>query len=378
MLSWRCHLAFVSALFLIGPAISGGFDLGLAGTEGSNALVTWDAEVAHEYRIEWGPRIDEATNLQGRVHTAVSSNCAATVARQGDVGFFRGVDQGRAFKMLDISNEPSSNVVIRWSSESNKSYNVLRAAQLSVAGTTVALNRAATPPANSFTDTTARGLGPYYFWVEETGTATRTKNVAGLYRLVVPHLDIMRQDFESFDGNPLSVQGALGSELPVGAQCALWEAGTPSNYIFEVLTEAGWMPNTNFLTRGRGFWLLHTNWPTPMVQTFKGEVPDNMSAPTTSVFIATNLNLVGYPYPVPIRWTNTTLAQTASYGDTLYCWDATGTVYDPILTYESPGQWDASPGTNSNPLIRVGMGFFYSRTTNPPKVWTEAKPYSWP
>jgi hypothetical protein len=101
-----------------------------------------------------------------------------------------------------------------------------------------------------------------------------------------------------------------------------------------------------------------------------GEVPDAITAPTTTINDVTGVNLVGYPYPADIKWTNTQLAKNGVVNDQLFTWNITNQAYN-IFT-RTVGGW--AGGTNV--VIRPGEGFWF-RTTRT-QTWTEAKPYTWP
>ena len=98
-----------------------------------------------------------------------------------------------------------------------------------------------------------------------------------------------------------------------------------------------------------------------------GEVPDKVTAPTTSLYVVQGLQMVGFMYPVATPLTNTSLATTAKWGDVLYYWKTNQSWgSENFVTRWIPGTLVMEPGQA-----------YYYKTTNA-TVWTETKPYTWP
>lgn len=197
-----------------------------------------------------------------------------------------------------------------------------------------------------------------------------SRNAVGYQRVTLAKgsLSILRHDFEPLD-TPLAISNVFAG-LPLNSKVFLWRPDQ-SGYIIATRGLTGWgTDGSNILTRGRGFWV---QIPVSAASNFydvylMGEVPDRFTAPTSVVAVAAGLTLAGYPYPVEIAWTNTTLAKMAPMGSKLFVWDGTNFIpYTRGLT-----GWGAA----TNLLVRPGMGFWlqWASATN----WTEAKPYTWP
>jgi hypothetical protein len=374
----ECRLGLISlslVCFQIIPCAA--FDLRIASTS-TAPTIQWDAAFAHEYQVVRGQSADHIDTLHARILTATDTNFLFKPPEIGQrVNLFKTFDLGWTFKVMDLTNNAAGHAFITWSSETDKLYRVVRTTNLSDSPDVLGTDIAGQPPVNVFTDATATALDTYYYyWVEEqtNGGFLRTVNAGSFCAIslakgvgTVRDLFILHRSFESFDGQPrFTPSEILGNQLALSATCSIYR--TESNdYTAENFTGAGWTPNTNELLRGRGFWInvKHTN----MVLYLYGEIPDSRSAPTTSILIHdTNFTLTGYPYPITIQWTNTSLASNSCVGDWVYWWVVTQEQFS--ITMRLTNRW-------SKPLVLTpGMGFYYSTTQS--QVWVETKPYSWP
>ena len=66
------------------------------------------------------------------------------------------------FKFIRITRQAGS-VLVEWSSVANRSYSILRSSDVLTGYQLLSGNRQATPPVNSFLDTTAAPPGPYFY-----------------------------------------------------------------------------------------------------------------------------------------------------------------------------------------------------------------------
>lgn len=199
-------------------------------------------------------------------------------------------------------------------------------------------------------------------------TEIRSENAVGYVKVEAPKgtLNLISHNFDSIDGQPVTVANLLGDQVPVGSAVFIWDKNA-QKYTFENNLILGWNPGTNVLQRGLGFWLkIPDTAPSNSYNVYlMGEVPESTNANDNTV---SGLMLAGFPYPVQIAFTNTALAQNASIGDKLYYWKTNqqyGYVNRLII------------GWNPNDfVIEPGMGFWY-QTANP-QAWDETKPYTWP
>ncbi|MBU1695206.1 MAG: hypothetical protein KKC51_14760 [Verrucomicrobia bacterium] len=202
------------------------------------------------------------------------------------------------------------------------------------------------------------------------GQQVLSRNAVGYQQVTLTkgQLALIRHDFEELD-TALAVSNVFAS-LPINTRVYLWN-DTQTAYINIGRGAGGWgTQGSNELYRGRGFWVLvPASAVSNEYQVFlMGEVPDRFTAPTTTVAILPGIKLVGYPYPVEMKWTNTTLAKSAPIGTRLYIWG--GNAYSNYG--RGPGGW----GSGTNVMLTPGMGFWVqlASLTN----WSEAKPYTWP
>ncbi len=105
-----------------------------------------------------------------------------------------------------------------------------------------------------------------------------------------------------------------------------------------------------------------------MTVVMSGEVPDEDS---TTVLLkgAGNLSAVGNPYPVPVKFTDTSLATKASNASTVYFWDGTG--WAPVSKGKN--------GFKTEKELAAGEGFFFKTNKNDGDTpWDVEKPYDFP
>ena len=202
------------------------------------------------------------------------------------------------------------------------------------------------------------------------GQQVLSRNAVGYQQVSLPkgQMSLIRHDFEELD-TQLCISNVFAS-LPQGSQVNLWKEDQ-TGYITINRGLAGWgASGSNLLLRGRGFWVkIPSTAPSNAYQVFlMGEVPDRFSAPTTTISVLPGAKLAGYPYPVDIKWTNTTIAKAAPSGSKIHVWN--GASY---VTYNRGlGGW----GSGTNLMITPGMGFWLQWGSG--TTWTETKPYTWP
>lgn len=206
-------------------------------------------------------------------------------------------------------------------------------------------------------------------------TQVLSRNAVGYVKIeaVRSNYHFIANNFFNLEGStvPITVTNLIGNQVPNGSTVLIWNPATQT-YGSESKGFAGWVPGTNRLNTGRGFWLkIADAGPSNVYQVYlMGEVPDKNTQPTSTVSIVPGFNMVSMSYPITMKFTNTTIAKSGVLGDTAIFWDAASKTYRS----ESRGFAGWSPGTND---VMPGQGFWYRRaggTTN----WIEAKPYTWP
>lgn len=208
-------------------------------------------------------------------------------------------------------------------------------------------------------------------------------NVAGYVKF---NLDrgkfyMLRNDFFPMDDSESTVSNIMGRQLPRDTAVFTWTSANGGAYVPAIYTryyengwKTNWVPGTNRLDVGAGFWIKVPNTATLPSYTLNilGEVPNN----TNSVVpLASKFSMLGYSYPVAVTWTNTTLAKNAQKDDKIFYWDPTINDYkvSQFSRYYSSGwktNWQGNVST-----IEVGRGFWYQKTALTNLYWAENRPY---
>jgi hypothetical protein len=208
-------------------------------------------------------------------------------------------------------------------------------------------------------------------------------NVAGYTRVElfattsVTRLYLVHNDYEGLT-SPRTIANTLSNQVPIGSQVILWDDASQtykpsiSRIIFVNWGAAG----SNTLPRGMGFWIRMPAMgaPTNVTMLFTGELPDEATAPVTTITAVPGLNLDGYPYPGSVRWTNTQYAKRLPWNSRLLRWDASNQVW-----FTSIGKSALGWGTTGNAVVfEPAEGFFTDLYGSTNLVFDEAKPYAWP
>jgi hypothetical protein len=202
-----------------------------------------------------------------------------------------------------------------------------------------------------------------------------SKNAVGYEKLDVSkgNLALVRLDFSPIGGGSYTVTNLIDTQLPNGSSVFIWD-NAQQIYISEARTRSGWSPGTNKINRASAFFLSVPGTAASNTYSvyFMGEVPDATTAPSTTVQNIFGLGGLGYPYPVSVSWTGTTLGASAPNGSSLFVWDAN------ITGYVSYARTRSGWGSATNLIIQPGQGFFFQPPVNTTSLWTEVKPYTWP
>ncbi|MCO5045841.1 MAG: hypothetical protein M9935_11315 [Kiritimatiellae bacterium] len=187
-------------------------------------------------------------------------------------------------------------------------------------------------------------------------------------------IHMLRNDFVGLD-SPAVISNVLAS-LPVGTQVILWDKGAQAYRPAFNKTVIGFGANgTNPLPRGQGF-IVRTPSSATNVATIPlyilGEVPDSVTASTTTTYVVNGINLEGYPYPVSTKWTNTALSAALPVGSQVVIWNPLSQSYAAAINKTVIGWGPSGNALSLNP----GQGYFVRTSTN--VVVNQVKPYTWP
>lgn len=198
-----------------------------------------------------------------------------------------------------------------------------------------------------------------------------SRNAVGYVRVDTPSnkLNLVRLDFVNLAGGNYTVTNLIGNQLAQGGALYIWDLSNQT-YVGENKLKSGWSPGTNAIRRGAGFFIYSLSNNNVFLM---GEVPDSITAPTTTVNVLGGLNLTGYPYPADATFTSTPMFTSSAQGDAIYLWDVTGQTYGGYNRLKSG--W--SPADYTNLTFRPGQGFWYLRNSGGAS-WQYAKPYTWP
>ncbi len=187
-------------------------------------------------------------------------------------------------------------------------------------------------------------------------------------------LHLVANTFEPL-GAPIAISNAL-NELPPFSSVYLWDNGAQQYLPSIGKTAFGWGPGaSNKLTRGRAFFIRTPSTATNVASFpihLMGEVPDQITAPTTTTAVAVGLGLTAYTYPVATSWTNTALAKSLPIFSSIYVWDVSAQAYLPSMGKTVFG-W--SPAAKAL-VLQPGQGIIVQSTGTVSAV--EVKPYTWP
>jgi hypothetical protein len=203
-----------------------------------------------------------------------------------------------------------------------------------------------------------------------------SQNAVGYVKVTAEegNLYLLRNDFESVDGSPMSIENVLGEQVPAGTTVILFDESAQSYLPGIGRSQFGWAAAaTNVLERGRAFFMsMPPSAPEPSYEVFiMGEVPDA----DTPLNLGPGLNMTGLPFPAVQAWLDTDMAAEAPAGATLVLWDTANQTYLPGIGKSQFGWAAAATGLEVEP----GQAFFLILPPSAsPVAFDEVKPYTWP
>lgn len=203
-----------------------------------------------------------------------------------------------------------------------------------------------------------------------------SRNSAGYIKLTVAKRTLYQVHYPllGIEDRQITVNDVMAN-LPNGSAITFWDADNQTytaGQANEVKLMGTWLPGTNNLC-GRAFWLQVGNSTQEGFDIYLlGEAPDAWTTPSATVTLApcgvNSLSLVGYAYPVAMRWTATSVSSNAAENSSIMIFDPATKQYQ--IAVKQAGTW------NADPVIQPGQAFWL----NPRNVstWTEVKPYVYP
>lgn len=211
-----------------------------------------------------------------------------------------------------------------------------------------------------------------------------SQNIVGYVKKTAPQNGLAIQGVPFLGTNSVSVSELFSDTLPLNSKIYVYGAG---GYSIEQYAEensgppffnisTNWSPDTTTIDGTAGFWI-QLPAGADKENVYAGEVPvDDMS-----ISILPGLNLITYPFPASVEWTNTALSANASLGDKVYVWDAEGQTYSIINQYSEensgPPFFNISTNwTDTSMSIDMANGFWYESQLVTTNIVVEPVPYS--
>ena len=215
--------------------------------------------------------------------------------------------------------------------------------------------------------------------VAATAQEVLSANAVGYIKRTVPAnggLEVI-----SYALNPMPYSGityftntAVASEMPNGSVAYFWNPATQRWLGSQKSGKGVWGPEAlaKTLLPGEMFFLKTPAGSAAVDVTITGEVPDDETLERAVIGSGNNAAL-GNPYPVDMAFTNLDVAKRAANGSVAYFWNpGTGR----WLGSQKSGKGVWGPEALAKTVL-AGEGFFL-KDLNPPSVWTNVKPYTWP
>ena len=198
-----------------------------------------------------------------------------------------------------------------------------------------------------------------------------SQNAVGFVRVDIPKggFALARYDFVPIPNREIFAEDLFGNQLPEGSRIYVFNA-QKGLYDIDTRTSSGWSANIAY-HRGIGFWIaVPLDASKDIYEVYlTGEVPDQFTAPKSTISVEPGINQIGYPYPYDVNWIDTQLAQESPSGTSLYYWN--GAQYAVVIKQGS--SW-----SDPTLVLEPGMGFFYIVPSTTSIAWEETKPYAWP
>ena len=214
------------------------------------------------------------------------------------------------------------------------------------------------------------------------GQQVLSKNAVGYVKVDMegggtkPNLYLVAHPFESLtDANGLHLVSNVFAAVPNNTIVSVWDPIGQGYVQYGRDGRGTWLgaAATAKISRSQGAFVRIPSNATQREVFLMGEVPDKTTAPSQYMSRAEGLTMIGFPYPVATRLTNTVMAQALPNNTIISVWDSAAQTY---VQYgkDGRGNWLGAAATAE---LQPGQGMVI-RNTNAPNSWWETKPYSWP
>jgi hypothetical protein len=213
------------------------------------------------------------------------------------------------------------------------------------------------------------------------GQQVLSKNAVGYVKVDVvggvgkANLYLVSHPFESFEVDGEHWLTNMFAAVPNSTIVSIWKPETQSYTNYSKDARGTWLGSAvnAKVARTRGAFLRVASGAAPAEIFLMGEVPDKTTAPSQYMSRATGLSMIGFPYPVSMRLTNTVMASTLPPSTIVSIWDPVAQSYTNY-SKDARGTWLGSALTAE---LQPGQGMVI-RSSAAPNNWWENKPYSWP
>ncbi len=204
------------------------------------------------------------------------------------------------------------------------------------------------------------------------GYIKRTVPAGGGFQTFAVSLNSMTESSNVFG------RTSIAAEAPRGTTVYFWSLTPTPGWLSSTKGLSGWnaVYSNRVVAPGEGFMLKSATTSTvPIEVTITGEVPD-VDPLSVAIVGSSNLNMVANSYPVDVTFGQTLLAINAARGSVASFWDTTlnGGKGGWLSTTKGLSGWNA---VYSNRVVQAGEGFML-KEAGVSRVWTNAKPYTWP
>lgn len=213
----------------------------------------------------------------------------------------------------------------------------------------------------------------------EAQTNVLSKNAVGYVKIPIESNKIymVSTPFVDLDtGSDLHSITNLFAGVPNSTVIAVWVPGLQQYQSYGKSARGFWdaAAVTSYVQRGQAVFVkIPSSGGSTNSLFLLGEVPDELTAPTTMQSRVPGLTFTGNPYPASISFTGSAMAASVPNSSVVATWNSIGQTY---ISYgkSARGFWDLAA---VNATIEPGQGFII-KSSAAGNNWNEVKPYTWP
>lgn len=210
-------------------------------------------------------------------------------------------------------------------------------------------------------------------------------NVVGYAKKSTPDAGLNIQGNPFLGTNTVEVTSLYGDTLPVGSKLYIYSGGAYSSILEYQVSQGpppGFVKSTNWngsaiIDGTTGYWLELPSGSGALENIFSGEVPYG----DLDITLEPGLNMINYPYPADMVFTNTALGQNPVVGDKVYTWSTDLQTYSVINEYQisqgpPPLFIKSTNWADKGMILRIAEGVWYESADSVTTVISESQPYA--